>query len=260
MLNTSHNTKKTSVEFIRVKLEFPVYSAHGRSFKRSLLQFTTGGKVGFSDGQHMVVSALDDVSFEAKHGERIGLIGHNGAGKSSILRAVAGVYEPTEGAISINGRVASLIDLTMGMDMEATGYENIFIRGLLVGLSRDEIKYNLNDIANVTELGSFLEMPVRTYSSGMLLRLAFAISTSISPDVLLMDEWIGVGDASFVKKANARLVNVLGKAGILFLASHSDEIIRKYCNRVLWMDKGKIREDGDPVSVLNAYQKWSAAL
>lgn len=256
MLVASPTTTVASVKFDDVSVEFPIYSAHGRSLKRSLLQFTTGGRVGLSADQRIVVSALNDISFVAEHGERIGLVGHNGAGKSTMLRAIAGVYEPVRGMVSICGRVSSLIDVTLGMDMEATGYENIRIRSLLLGMSPAEIVARSGEIADATELGEFLSMPIRTYSTGMFLRLAFAIATSIVPDILLMDELIGAGDASFVKKAQNRLMELLGRTGILFLASHSDGIIKDYCTRVLWMEKGCIRADGSPEDVLREYATW----
>jgi lipopolysaccharide transport system ATP-binding protein len=257
MIAPSTNGRTASVTFDNVGIEFPIYSAHGRSFKRSVLQYTTGGRIGLSSNQRVVVSALNNVSFTAEHGEHIGLIGHNGAGKSTMLRAVAGVYEPVFGTISVRGRVTSLIDLTLGMDMEASGYENIRIRCMLLGLQPREIDAHIDDIAEVTELGDFLAMPVRTYSSGMVLRLAFAISTSITPDILLMDEWIGAGDASFVKKAQARLRSLLGRTGILFIASHSEDIVKDNCTRAIWLEKGAIRSDGTPADVWRDYQAWS---
>ncbi|WP_315806238.1 MULTISPECIES: ABC transporter ATP-binding protein [unclassified Bradyrhizobium] len=247
----------SSVTFEHVFIEFPIYSAHGRSIKRSVLQYTTGGRIGVGSNQRVVVSSLNDVSLIAEHGERIGLIGHNGAGKSTMLRAVSGVYEPVRGSITVCGRVASLIDLTLGMDLEASGYENIRIRCMLLGLTSEEIAHQINDIAEVTELGDFLEMPIRTYSSGMMLRLAFAISTSITPDILLMDEWIGAGDASFIKKAQARLQDLLGRTGILFIASHSEDIVKSNCTRAVWLEKGAIRVDGTPSEVWREYQAWS---
>jgi homopolymeric O-antigen transport system ATP-binding protein len=258
MVARSAQPKTTaSVKFDHVGIEFPIYSSHGRSFKRSVLQYTTGGRIALSANQRVVVSALNDVSLVADHGEHIGLIGHNGAGKSTVLRAVAGVYEPVIGTIAVCGRVASLIDLTLGMDMEASGYENIRLRCMLLGFQPEEIEANINDIAAVTQLGDFLAMPVRTYSSGMVLRLAFAISTSITPDILLMDEWIGAGDASFMNRAQLRLKNLLGRTGILFIASHSEDIIKDNCTRALWLEHGAIRADGQPAEVWREYQAWS---
>jgi lipopolysaccharide transport system ATP-binding protein len=250
---------KVAVKFDRVSLEFPIYSPRGRSLKRSVLQLTTGGRIGLDARDRAVISALNDISFNVEHGERIGIVGHNGAGKSTLLRAIAGVYEPARGMISVCGKVGSLIDLTLGMDMEATGYENIRIRSLLLGLSRTEIAEYTDEIAQATELGEFLSMPIRTYSSGMLLRLAFAISTSVAPDILLMDEWIGVGDASFLKKAHDRLLGLVGRTGILFLASHSPPMIMDNCTRAIWLEKGEMRADGSPAEVLREYGAWSAA-
>ncbi|QPH56205.1 ABC transporter ATP-binding protein [Pontivivens ytuae] len=241
------------VSFENVNVEFPIYSSHGRSLKRSMLQFTTAGRVGLSSDDRLVVRALKSLSFEAKHGDRIGLIGRNGSGKSTLLRALAGVYEPVSGLVRIRGRVQSLIDINLGLDIEASGYENIRVRCLLRGVGKKQLERRMEDIAEVTELGEFLHMPVRTYSSGMVLRLGFAISTSMVPDILLMDEWIGVGDSTFVEKAQKRLREMVGASGILFIASHNAEIIEKTCNRVLWLDQGDIRMDGCPNEVLKAY-------
>lgn len=252
MLKLQHDPA-TAVRFDNVSIEFPIYTAHGRSLKRSVLQLTTGGRIGIGSQNRMVVSALNDINLDARHGDRIGLVGHNGAGKSTMLRALAGVYEPVRGSITLTGRVGSLIDLTIGMDMEATGYENILIRSLLLGMSPEEAAENAGEIGEMTELGDFLALPLRTYSSGMLLRLAFAVSTSIVPDILLMDEWIGAGDASFMHKAQERLQRVLGGTGILFIASHAESIIKDNCTRALWVDKGEIRADGTPDEVLKEY-------
>jgi lipopolysaccharide transport system ATP-binding protein len=242
-----------SVTFETATIEFPVYSSHGRSWKRSMINRATGGRMGLSDRDRAVVRALNDVSFSTRHGERIGLIGHNGAGKSTLLRAVAGVYEPVRGSITVCGRTASLTDLTLGMDMEATGHENIRIRSLLLGVAPQDIDAFIEEVVAVTELGEFLSLPVRVYSSGMLLRLAFAISTAVAPDILLMDEWIGVGDAAFVKKAHERMLDLVGRTGLMFLASHAEGLIRDYCNRALWLDHGTLRADGTPDEVYREY-------
>lgn len=247
---------RAAVTFEGVDVEFPIYSAHGRSLKRSVLQLTTGGRIGLGSRDRLVVEALRRVTFEARHGDRIGLVGHNGAGKSTLLRAVAGVYEPVRGRVRVRGRVSSLIDINLGMDLEATGFENIRIRALLLGLPRQDLARYTEEIAAVTELGEFLSMPVRTYSSGMLLRLAFAISTSVEPDVLLMDEWIGVGDQSFVGKAQERLTSLVGRTGILFIASHRPDIILEACNRALWLEKGEILADGPPAEVYKEYERY----
>ncbi len=250
---------QVAVKFDRVSMEFPIYSARGRSLKRSVLQLTTGGRIGLDARDRAVVTALSDISLYAEHGERIGIVGHNGAGKSTMLRAIAGVYEPVRGTVTVCGRVGSMIDLTLGMDLEATGHENIRIRSLLLGLSPEEIAAHSEETAKMTELGEFLSMPIRTYSTGMLLRLAFAISTSVAPDILLMDEWMGVGDATFMKKAHNRLVDLVGRSGILFLASHSEEMIKDNCTRVIWLDKGEMRADGSPDEVLREYIEWASA-
>lgn len=242
------------IRFDGVTIAFPIYSAHGRSLKRSMMSMTTGGRIGLSHHDRAAVTALDDVSLMIRHGERVGLVGHNGAGKSTILRAIAGVYEPQAGAIETTGRIGSLLDVTLGMDMEATGYENIAIRALLLGLSRAETAELVSEVEQVTELGDFLSVPVRTYSSGMLLRLAFSISTAVVPDILLMDEWLSVGDAQFVEKTQARLRSLIDRSRALVIASHSLDLLCDVCTRVLWLEHGRIRADGRPVDVIEEYR------
>jgi ABC-2 type transport system ATP-binding protein/lipopolysaccharide transport system ATP-binding protein len=237
-----------------VSVDFPIYNAHGRSLKRSLLHFTTGGRIGLSAKDKVVVKALSDISVRLAHGDRVGLVGHNGAGKTTLMRVLAGVYEPTTGSITRSGRVGALFDLMLGMDAEATGDENITIRAMLMGLSQQEIDARRSEIADFTELGNYLDVPIRTYSSGMLLRLAFAISTSIDPDILLMDEWMAAGDASFLRKAEARLQKLIGETGILVLASHSTELLQKICNKGILMKQGKILEFGPIDQVIATYR------
>lgn len=244
---------RASVVLREVDVVFPIYSSHGRSLKRSLLKATSVGRLAINAGERIVVNALNDLSLNVQHGERIGLVGRNGSGKSTLLRVIAGVYEPERGTVAVRGRVASLIDINLGLDLEASGYENIRIRCLLNGQHERVIKERISEIAAVTELGDFLEMPVRTYSSGMVMRLGFAISTAFVPDILLMDEWIGVGDSKFVEKAQERLHRMVGETGLLFIASHNPEIILKTCNRVIWLDQGRIRRDGKPKDVIDAY-------
>ena len=195
----------------------------------------------------------EDVSFEIHEGERVGLIGHNGAGKSTLLRALSNVYAPTAGRAEIVGEIGSLVDIGLGIDGEATGRENIFIRGALLGLKRKEIEERFDEIVEFSELGEFINMPVRTYSSGMHLRLAFAVATIIRPEILLMDEWLSVGDAAFNEKAERRLNDLVQSSRILVIASHSRELIEKTCNRAMWFEHGRLKMDSDPRSVCNAY-------
>lgn len=242
----------------RVTIEYPVYSGDSRSLKRSLLHYSSAGRLGLSANDRVVVRALSNISLRLTHGDRVGLIGVNGAGKTSLLRALAGVYEPIQGTIEINGRVTSLFNLSLGMDAEATGHENIMIRGLMLGLTPSQIRAKRKEIIEFTELGDFLNMPICTYSSGMTLRLAFAISTSIVPDILLLDEWISVGDAGFLRKAEKRARALVSEVGILVIASHQTLLLEHTCNRVIWLDGGTIRSDGAAREVLADYAKFNA--
>jgi lipopolysaccharide transport system ATP-binding protein len=206
-----------------------------------VLSAATGGRIAGDSRKLTVVEALRDVSLDIRAGDRVGLVGHNGAGKTTLLRLLAGIYEPTSGSFRTQGRVTSLLDLTLGLDYEATGYENIILRGLILGASKGEMSRLTPQIAEFSELGDYLSMPVRTYSSGMVLRLAFAIVTSVHADVLLMDEWLSVGDADFVKKAEAHMLEFVGKADILVLASHNAQIIGDLCNVIVEMEHGSVK-------------------
>lgn len=241
------------IDFQNVCVDFPIYNANGRSLKKQLIQIATGGQLGADDQGRVVVRALDNLSFRLNDGDRVGLLGHNGAGKSTLLRLLSGVYTPSGGNAKIIGDIASLIDISLGIDPEATGRENIFLRGALLGMRRAQINDQLDDIIGFCELGDFLDMPLRTYSTGMHLRLAFAVSTIVRPEILLMDEWLSVGDEGFKHKAEARLKGLVQSTNILVLASHSRELIENTCNRVLWLEHGKVRMDGTPDIVVNAY-------
>lgn len=227
-------------------VEFPLYNNAHRSLKSAVLHATTGGRLARSAGDRVAVRALDNLNFEIKAGDRVGLVGHNGSGKTTLLRVLAGAYEPVSGALEVRGRIASLLDISLGMDHDATGYENIFLRGIMMGLTPREIRQKTDEIADFTELGEYLDMPVRTYSSGMQLRLAFAVSTSVEADVLIMDEWLSVGDADFNLKASQRLARIVEKAAILVIASHSPELVAKVCNRAFRLEHGKIVEEFNP--------------
>ena len=221
-------------------LDLPVYGTSNRSLKQMVLSAATGGRIASDSRKIAVVNALTGVSLNIKAGDRVGLIGHNGAGKTSLLRMLAGVYEPTQGRLRVEGSVTSLIDVTLGMDHEATGYDNILLRGLILGLSRKQIKAVTPDIEEFSELGEYLSMPVRAYSTGMVLRLAFSIVTCVHPDILLMDEWLSVGDAEFVSKAENRLQQMVDEANILVIASHNKSIISKLCNIQVKLAHGRV--------------------
>lgn len=243
-----------SVEFKNVCVDFPIYNARNRSIKNKVMQAATGGRVSFG-AEGAVIRSLDNVTFSLKPGDRVGLVGHNGAGKSTLLRTLAGVYEPTSGKALIKGEIGSLVDISLGIDKEATGRENIYIRGALLGLSKDYLDAQFDDIVSFSELGEFINMPVRTYSSGMHLRLAFAVATIIRPEILLMDEWLSVGDASFNQKAKARLTDLVESSEILIIASHSRKLIEETCNRAFWFEHGLLKMDGTPKEVCSAYWK-----
>ena len=238
--------------FEHVNIDFPIYNAKNRSLKNKVMQAATGGKVSFG-AEGTVIRSLEDVSFEIHEGERVGLIGHNGAGKSTLLRALSNVYAPTAGRAEIVGEIGSLVDIGLGIDGEATGRENIFIRGALLGLRKKEIEERFNEIVEFSELGEFINMPVRTYSSGMHLRLAFAVATIIRPEILLMDEWLSVGDAAFNEKAEKRLNDLVESSPILVIASHSRELIERTCTRVMWFEHGRLKMDDSPKEVCKFY-------
>lgn len=226
-----------------VTVEFPIYENSHRSLKKKVLNLSTGGKIGSDAGKHPVVRALDQINFTFQHGERVGLTGHNGSGKTTLLRVLSGVYAPVHGALNVRGKIASLLDVSMGLDPDATGFENIYLRGIMDGLKPSVIRAKVDDIAEFTELGEYLNLPVRTYSSGMMLRLAFAISTSVEADILIMDEWLSVGDAQFSAKAADRLERLVSKAGILVIASHDPKLIERVCTRCIHLEHGKLVSD-----------------
>jgi lipopolysaccharide transport system ATP-binding protein len=214
-------------------LELPIYGTINRSLKGAVMASATGGRIASASRNVTVVQALKGVSLEIRSGDRVGLMGHNGAGKTSLLRMLAGIYEPTAGQIQIRGRISSFINLGLGMDLEATGAENIVLGGLMFGLSFAEIQTLAPSIGEFSGLGDFLDMPVRTYSSGMMMRLVFSIVTSVHAEILLMDEWLSVGDTDFVVQAEERLRKLVDSASILVLASHSESVVNSLCNVIV---------------------------
>jgi ABC-type polysaccharide/polyol phosphate transport system ATPase subunit len=242
-----------SITLSNASVEIPVFAVGNYSLKTTLLRKAVGGKFAHA-GSNLMIDALNDVSLELRNGDRIGLVGQNGAGKTTLLRVLAGVYPPTSGAVQIIGRVSPMFDISLGMSPDSTGIENIKVCGALWGLSRAEIAAGIDDIVEFTELGDYLKIPVRTYSAGMLLRLSFAIATLRQPAILLLDEIIGVGDASFMARAKARLDKIVSRAQILVVSSHSDKIIRDLCDKVIWLDKGSIAAFGAVDEVLASYK------
>ena len=219
------------IKLDQASVEIPIYSNHNRSIKNSLLKNLTKDKV-----LPHSVKALNNITLDLKDGDRLGVMGPNGAGKSTLLRTLAGVYHPTSGSIDVNGSIASLIDISLGMDGEATGYENIRMRAIMMGMKLKQIKTIEEEIAEFTELGKFLELPIRTYSTGMHMRLGFAVSTTVPADIVLMDEWLSVGDSDFLIKAEKRLHDYIQKSSILVIASHSEDLISKLTNQTLRLE------------------------
>lgn len=244
----------THILLENVSLEFPIYHANARSLKKQLLHFTTGGKLLKTSTNSFSVKALDNLSLHIKHGDRIGLIGPNGAGKSTLLRVLSRIYEPSSGIINIQGKVSPLLDLLFGIEPELTGYENILTRGVLLGLTRKEINEKMTSISDFTGLGDYLSMPVRTYSAGMQLRLAFGVATSIYPEILILDEVVGVGDLDFMEKAKNRLNELITHSSIVVLATHSSDMIRKICNKVIFLKSGKLNFFGDVEEGLSQFE------
>jgi len=201
------------------------------------------------------VQALRDLSLTVEDGERLAVIGHNGAGKSSLLKLLAAIYPPTKGVCSVQGRISSMFELATGFEMELNGWDNIYLRGLMLGETPSGIKGKMKEIAEFSELGNFLNMPVKYYSSGMFLRLAFSVSTAIEPDILLLDEVVAAGDAGFIEKAAQRMNSMINTAKIMVYVTHSMPQAVSMCNRCIWLERGTVLMDGEPKEVTEAYIK-----
>jgi lipopolysaccharide transport system ATP-binding protein len=240
-----------------VSLDFPLYHGSARSLKKMVFKSVVG-RMASDSRSRVVVQALRDISFRLVAGDRLGLVGSNGAGKTTLLRTLAGIYEPLSGRVRVQGSLNALLDPNLGMNVELTGRENIMLRGLFHGLPATAIAHLADDVAAFADLGDFLDLPVRIYSSGMVVRLGFALATAIRPQVLLMDEWFLAGDANFMEKARGRLEDMVRGADILVLSTHVESVIREWCTRVLWLDGGRIRADGGPDEVLALYAQRDA--
>jgi ABC-2 type transport system ATP-binding protein len=241
-----------SIDIRDASVDFPIFDARTRSLKKAVLG-AAGGRIG-TDSKVPVIQALRGITVSLGHGDRVALVGHNGAGKSTLLRVMSGIYEPTRGSAAIAGKVAPVFDLGVGMDPEISGFDNIVIRGLFLGMTRKQMEERVDDIAEFTELGDYLSMPLRTYSTGMRVRLALGVVTSIDPEILLLDEGIGAVDSAFLDKARTRLHALVERSGLLVFASHSDEFLAELCDTAIWLDHGEIRAQGQLRDVLRQYK------
>ena len=235
-----------------LSIDFPLYHSESRSLRRLILSRASSRFAADAKNRHFV-PALREVSFSLKDGDRLGLIGSNGSGKTTLLRALSGIYQPAVGTVAIDGVVSSLLDPNQGMNTDMTGRDNIRLRAYFHGMPAAAMAEFEADVEAFADIGEFLDLPVRSYSSGMMIRLAFAMATAIRPQILLMDEWIMAGDANFMEKARRRIESMVRHADILVLASHSAPILVEWCNRLLWLEQGRIQADGPPLEVLSRY-------
>lgn len=242
-----------SIEVENVSLTYPIYGANARSFKATLVNMATGGRLGENQGL-IVVEALKDVSFKLEKGDRLALLGHNGAGKSTLLKVLAKIYEPSEGTVRVTGRTNCLFDIMMGMENELNGYENIMLRGMILGLSKKEVRTILPQIEAFAELGDYMKMPIKSYSSGMKVRLAFGIITHVYSEILLIDEVINAGDARFMEKAKTQMQSLIHQSEFMVLSTHNTQTVREMCNKALWLKEGKVHLFGTVDEVLQSYQ------
>ncbi|MDB2324229.1 ABC transporter ATP-binding protein [Alphaproteobacteria bacterium] len=254
----------TFLKLTDVCLDYPIYHASSRSIKKSILssagsKFGAQKKISGDSSNRVNIRALSGITLEIKEGDRLALIGANGSGKTTLLKVLNGIYVPTLGDFRSSGKVYSLLDIFLGIDQESTGYENIKLRGMFMGLSSKLMSKHIQEIENFTELGPFLNMPIRTYSSGMLVRLTFAIATCVSPEILLMDEWLSAGDASFFAKAQQRLEKLVGETSILVLASHDLTLLDRWCNRAVLIEHGIITANGSVGEITAMYNERSKA-
>ncbi|HEX2942728.1 MAG TPA: ABC transporter ATP-binding protein [Rhodopila sp.] len=241
------------VEADNVSVLFPLYHGSSRSLKKMVVA-AASARLGHDQQQRVVVRALRDINLRLTSGDRLGLIGSNGAGKTTLLRVLAGIYEPVVGRIRVRGSLNALLDPSLGMNLDLTGRENILLRGLYNGLPRSMLPRLEEDVADFAELSDFIDLPVRIYSAGMVVRLGFALATAIKPEILLMDEWFLAGDAMFMEKARQRLEAMVRGADILVLSSHQIDVVRNWCTRVLWLDQGHVVADGPAAEVLDRYE------
>jgi ABC-type polysaccharide/polyol phosphate transport system ATPase subunit len=234
-------------------VEFPVFQDSSRSLKKFLFASSTKGHIARDALDQHVVRALDRVTLDVVDGDRVALIGANGAGKSTLLKILAGIYHPTGGSVQVSGRRSALLNNTLGFNPEATGRENIILRGMYMDIHPRKMRAHLEEIIEFAELRAHIDMPVRTYSDGMMMRLGVAVSTCIPPEILLVDEWLSAGDAEFLDKAHKRMEEFVGRSNIMVLASHSMSLLQQWCNRGVLLQKGRVAAVGDIMDVITVY-------
>lgn len=238
---------KTVIDAADITMRFRMNSDRILSLKEFVTTALRGGL------HYEEFTALDHVSFQVRQGETLGLIGRNGAGKSTLLKVISGILKPTEGSVTCRGNVAPMLELGSGFDMDLTGRENIFLNGAILGYDEEFLKEKYPEILEFSELGHFIETPIRNYSSGMLARLAFSVATVVRPEILIVDEILSVGDASFQEKSRRRMLELMGGGTTVLFVSHSLEQIREMCSRVFWLERGRVRAIGAVQEVCDAY-------
>ena len=246
-----------SIEIEKATLSYPIGPFRKGSVKSTILNWF-GRRETVPEASH--VDALNSISLAIRHGERVGIIGRNGSGKSSLLRVIAGVYPLAGGHTRVAGRLGCLLDISLGFELESTGRENIYFRGLAMGYSRRDMREVEDEIVAFADLGQFIDLPMRTYSSGMFVRLGFAISTQFAPDILLVDEVFGAGDAVFAQRAVARMNQIVDHAGIVVIVSHELDSLTAICDRVIWLDKGSVKMDGPPELIISEFRAFADSL
>jgi ABC-type polysaccharide/polyol phosphate transport system ATPase subunit len=247
--------------FLRLRhlsVEFPMYLGSSRSLKKSIVASTTRGNLARDALNRINVKALTDLNFNIENGDRVGLLGLNGSGKTTLLKVLGGIYRPSAGQLLASGQVSALLDINVGINGDMTGYENIILRGMYMGIHPRNMLKRVDEIAEFTELGDYLDMPVRTYSSGMSVRLSFATATCITPEILLLDEWLSAGDALFIAKATKRMEDFVRLSSVLVLASHSMPMLEEWCNRGIWLELGRVKMMGPIKEVVAAYKQATA--
>lgn len=239
------------VSINNLSIQFKIYHNRTPSLKESFANLFKS-KIG-ADIEDFF--ALRDISLNISAGERVGIIGANGAGKSTLLKALCRIYEPTQGSIVVNGNISPLLEVGAGFHPEFTGRENLYFNGLILGFTKAHLKKMEKHIIEFSEIEQFINTPVKYYSTGMYLRLAFSIATAIQPDILVLDELFAGGDAGFIKKATERMNQVIDKSNIMVMVSHEPDLLKRFCNRVIWIDHGSVIEDGAPDYVIQKYLK-----